>query len=230
MKPGDNTLVLIRHFVSPGKPKTNYSALYENLGGVELESVYLLGDFAVRTVPEKTSTGCVRLSPLFTLCRDEDTPGAELVTNGYPFYAGTMVYTRTVLLPETPRGKAELYLLGFNGCVARIRVNGKDAGAVCWLPHRADVTGLFNSGENEVVIEITNSLRNLLGPCHPPAGEPGYCWGNYASPDGPWMGDFDPSGGQVRDWYDHRTPDNPRWTESYLQVPFGLAGFQIQYC
>jgi hypothetical protein len=231
MKQGDNTLVLSRRFVSPAKPETNYSALYENLGGVELESVYLLGDFQVNAVPEKTSTGCIRLSPLFTLDEEKEAPCVELVSHGYPFYAGTVELSNTLILPEAPEGRAELYLEGFHGCNARIRVNGKDGGLLAWPPYRADVSGLMKSGENHVVIELTNSLRNLLGPYHRPEGEPGHCWGNYASPDGPWMGDFefDPAQGRREKWYDHRSPDNFRWTDSYLQTPFGLSGFRIEY-
>jgi hypothetical protein len=231
LRQGDNILVLTRNFVSPAKPKTNYSALYQNLGGVELESVYLLGDFTVYGVPEKTSTGCVRLSPLFTLEKEKKSGGAELVSGGYPFYAGTMELSRNLNLTEAPRGHAEIYLEGFHGCTASVNINGKTAGLIAWPPYKADVTGLFRQGENRVIIEITNTLRNLLGPYHRPEGEPGHCWGNYSSPDGPWMGDFefDPSDGGKARWYEHRSPDSSRWTDSYLQIPFGLTGFRIEY-
>ena len=245
LKKGVNHLKLKRRFKSPEKPKTNYSALYENLGGVELESIYLLGDFLVKSIPEKTGTGCTRLSPLFTLTKnphgDTGINAENLAAGGFPFFAGTIELQKTVYLPKKPGTGAELILEGFRGCTARVIINGKPEVSesaeksapqlIAWPPCSADVSGLLRQGENSIVIEITNTLRNLLGPYHRPAGEPGHCWQSYSSPDTPWMGEYPPNSDQAKPgkWYENRRPDTPQWTDSYLQVPFGLAGFRIEY-
>ena len=61
------------------------------------------------------------------------------------------------------------------GTVARVFVNGKERGAAKVAPMQLDITKLARPGENDLRIEITNSLRNLLGPHHHIAGEQSWC-------------------------------------------------------
>ena len=55
--------------------------------------------------------------------------------------------------------------------MARISVNGKEAGLVFWPPYKVEITSLLKEGENLLEIELTGSLRNLLGPHHHSKGE-----------------------------------------------------------
>jgi hypothetical protein len=77
-------------------------------------------------------------------------------------------------------------------------------------------------------IELTNTLRNLLGPYHRPKGEFGECWPGYGMPNLPWLGAVsDQDGSRIEDWANHREPDTEGWTEAYLQVSFGINGISL---
>jgi hypothetical protein len=72
-----------------------------------------------------------------------------------------------------------------------------------------------------VEIELTNSLRNLLGPHHHPGGElnevgPVSFTGNSGWPS-------NNKGGGESDWYDLRLTGKPTyWRDDYYLIPFGL--------
>jgi hypothetical protein len=75
-----------------------------------------------------------------------------------------------------------------------------------------------------MTLTLTNSLRNLLGPYHRPKGEEGCFQGGYAFPGASWIG----IGKNDVTWYEHRVPDTPYWTDSYLQIPFGVRGVKLR--
>jgi hypothetical protein len=90
---------------------------------------------------------------------------------GLPFYSGKVAYSRTftlgkieswagysVTLPNSPSG--------WYGGTARVWVNGHDAGFLVSAPWSVEVAKWLKSGENEVVVEIYGTPKNLLGPHH----------------------------------------------------------------
>lgn len=83
---------------------------------------------------------------------------------GLAFYAGTVTYPFTVDL-DVEAVRWELHCPKYRSAV-RVRVNGEDAGAILWAPHRLDVTERVRPGVNRIEIQVANSLRNLLGPHH----------------------------------------------------------------
>jgi hypothetical protein len=88
--------------------------------------------------------------------------------------------------------------------VVRILINGKEAGVVAWNPRRIDITGFLRSGRNSVVVELTSSLRNLLGPHHFKGPEP-----TVVCPES--------------------FSDEKKWSDTYRFVPFGLGtGVRIE--
>ena len=105
---------------------------------------------------------------------------------------------------ELPNGvtAARLELDGLQGALALVRVNGEDAPPVTWRPHKSDLDGLLRPGQNVFEVEIVGTLRNLLGPHHHVAGEPG-----WVSPQ-----------------CFRRGPD---WVDEYRFVPFGLTGASL---
>jgi hypothetical protein len=64
---------------------------------VELEALYLLGDFGVFSPVEPTHTDCVRFNPDFTLKEEKRRCGSEITIAGYPFYAGTLLLERAFI-------------------------------------------------------------------------------------------------------------------------------------
>jgi hypothetical protein len=61
-------------------------------------------------------------------------------------------------------------LPAWNGVVARVRVNGEEAGPIYHAPMECDITQHLVTGQNQIEVEVCGSLRNTLGP-H--LGDPG---------------------------------------------------------
>jgi len=179
---------------------------------VELEPIYLLGDFGV-SFPE----GC-RQGPRgskWLLGRpqvvDESSRlvATDLVRTGYPFFVGRMALEREVMLKKTPSESAVLELPPFKAVTATVHVNGQEASTVWKAPRVAPVGGMLVRGRNRVVITLTTSLRNMLGPHHHQDGE--VLW---VSPQ---------SFACQRGWFG-RNAGHSCVPDDYNVVEFGLAG------
>jgi hypothetical protein len=176
----------------------------------ELESMYLTGAFGVqmrRLGEEKRSNGLVfdryaperRITPAPVSISGPDSGGSiDLTAGGLAFFAGTAVLTRKVQIEQPPTGAVYFSLGRLNAAVARLRVNGQDMGALAWEPLRWEIGGALRAGENLLEIELTGTLRNLLGPHHLNGGDP-----VYTGPDS------------------YRGPRG--WTEDWILVPFGFG-------
>lgn len=170
LKAGENELVL--------------SCKYRNY--YELEDCYLLGDFgvslerAVIAEPQKLHFG-------------------EWAGQGYPHYAGSMIYHGSV---EYEPGKAARVFLGEHRAVdVAIWINGKLAGHIPWrAANGLDITALLKEGANQVDIEVVSSPRNMLGPLH------------RAAEHEPWT-----------DWSSFRR-SGAAYTADYVYWPWGLIG------
>lgn len=167
----------------------------------ELESIYLLGDFMVsidgnvRNIDKRALmvNGTFRLAPMTGRIRPDN-----LVTGGFPFFAGKITLSRKVNMKRPEKGqRMVLKLCRPDATVTRIFVNGKLLKTLTWAPYSVDITDAVIDGENEISIELTNSLRNLLGPHHHADGE------LYA------VGPFS-------------YKDEGKWTDEYCFVRFGI--------
>lgn len=123
---------------------------------LELESIYLVGQFAVRNRANR-SFSISRMATRFK--------AADLVNQGFPFFAGRIVFRRTVRIDKSDK-RVELAFDQKAYHSAEVRVNGTTAGKILWKPYSIDITTLLRPGTNTIEIEITNSLRNLFGPHH----------------------------------------------------------------
>ncbi len=158
----------------------------------EIESCYIVGDFGVEN-QKNTSFKLVDES--------EKLESGDLVNQGYPFFAGTISISQEFKSPQTG-DKAVLKIEGLNVTVARVLVNGKEAGHIFMRPHEIEITRFLKAGTNTLEIQLTNSLRNLLGPHHT-TGEIG-----FVGP-GTFMDEF-------------------HWTEAYQFVAYGLEKARIE--
>ena len=127
----------------------------------ELESIYIVGDFAVEN----------RENRRFKIV-DESlvAQSGDFVRGGYPFYAGILSLTQELNLPRI-YGKAVMVIEGLKAIVANVIVNGFEAGQIFLRPHEVDVTSFLKEGVNMLEVQLVGSLRNLLGPHHHKAGE-----------------------------------------------------------
>ena len=126
----------------------------------ELESAYVLGDFALKS----TTQG-------FVITPDEPLRVAPRGWNaqGHPFYSAGVAYAQVFDTPQ-PRGRYEVSLPKWYGSTARVSVNGVLADRLVARPWTCDVTSLIKPGQNTIQVEVIGTLKNTLGPHH---GNPG---------------------------------------------------------
>ncbi len=143
----------------------------------EIESIYLAGNFTVRHSGrvEPLLREAERLHGAFELGaprKDEELDAADLVTAGYPFFAGKLTLRQEFELDADQAEKIRLLRFRPAGANSyRVRINGEEAGMV-WHGFTAlPVDRLVHAGTNRLEIELTTSLRNLLGPHHLEEGE-----------------------------------------------------------
>lgn len=165
---------------------------------MEVESCYIVGKFGVRC--DESLTKFVITAP-----PTGEVDANDLVTQGLPFYCGKVTLRQRFELPSL-RGigatKVLFELDKLNAIVADVSVNGRSCGALIWRSLQLDITRAVKRGENEIAITLINSLRNLLGPHHHPAGE------LFAV--SPWsFGDGE-------------------FVDRYCFVPFGISGARIR--
>ena len=118
----------------------------------EIEECYLIGDFGV-----DRATGAIEAEA------EAIRPG-DWCDQGYPYYAGNLIYGQDVNL-RLRKGDRAVLKIGphFGACIA-VHVNGDLAGVRGWPPYELDVTSKLKPGRNRIEIEICGSPRNLLGP------------------------------------------------------------------
>jgi hypothetical protein len=204
---GDNIITL----------KTNFAqspVVYENMAkgmcheseknkltfDMELEQIYLVGDFAVETpgaFTELARKAC-RYGGAFVIAP----PKTEVTLNhlerqGFPFFAGALTVEKKFTAADTPM-MLDFAKAGINTITAA--VNGHPVDTFLWEPFRADVTHLLQPGENILTLTLKNNLRNMQGPLHLEIGEsfgvgPGAfykepCIWNNRPTEGRWNDDY----------------------------------------
>jgi len=213
---GANTIELTREFHPTAKAAFSLGSLFQTHTGTELESIYLIGDFAVRgTVSTRAwRPRCVRFAPDFVITREDARCHGDLVMAGYPFFAGRISLVATAQI-ETPADGERIILTlpNLDLPLAKVRVNQQDAGAILWPPYELDITALARPGTNAIEVELITSLRNLLGPHHRLDGERDDVWGNPH-----YSARYD-SG---KDWYARRGEPGVEWTDDYFVLACGL--------
>lgn len=132
----------------------------------EIEPLYLAGPFGVYA--EEMGSGQkpgVLLGNKFSIGQSLHTV-KNMITDGYPFFAGTIHLKRTVTLENTD------VILEFTGRFQAIKVwvNGNLVGKMLF-DNQIDISEYACIGENEIVLELIVSNRNLFGPHHTAADE-----------------------------------------------------------
>jgi len=210
---GANTLELSIDFRPVPQASFALASLYEVAEGVELESIYLIGSFAVEATerPQPRAAHCVRFAPSFALTAAPTAVAGDLTRGGCPFFAGRATFSDTVRLAAPSAGQRVLLTLPtLDAALAHIRVNGRAAEPIWWPPYETDITDLVGDGDNAIEIELVGSLRNLLGPHHRSTGEADSTW--HTS-----FADTRPTTGRIR-------PEDGAWTDDYCCIPFGFRG------
>jgi len=183
----------------------------------DLESVYLLGSFAVLPEPgsrpekfpgmHRLDTSGFRLAPL-----PESVSLRDLTPQGFWFFSGPVTLKQQFRLEQSGGGRLMFRLQRPPAAaVVSVYVNGRHAGDMAWAPYEMDLSPFVSSGMNTIELTLTSGLRNTLGPHHYYMGEVGF------------VGPSQFKG--IKGWEDlvlaYDTPDHT-WHDGYHAVEFGL--------
>lgn len=98
-----------------------------------------------------------------TICAPVDTLSTgDFVPQGFPYYSGTMEYTREFELPAEYAGKRLVLKADPGRDVFEADVNGAKAGVCLWKPYEIDITDLVKPGKNTITVRVVNTLINIL--------------------------------------------------------------------
>lgn len=176
---------------------------------MEIEAIYLKGNFAVKTDCnfEQLDRRAMRTNGNFYLTAAPQTlKSGSVIEQGYPFFAGSMTFKQNINLSADACINRSIKFDRLPSTVTKIKINGNCTEKIMWQPYEADVSQLLSEGENEIEITVTGNLRNMLGPFHLEDGE------NY------WVAPI---------CFFHESPIwskglNTNWVDSYCFVEFGL--------
>ena len=185
---------------------------------MELEALYLLGDFGVYSATGYTPgpNGSLHTDGPFTLgpCPAALDAGC-LTTQGLPFFAGRAVLEKTIVCG--PDAADTVLDIGTpHAGLVQAAVNGGAAQTFLWPPYCLHDAGL-RPGENTLTVTLYASNRNMLGPHHHNKGEP------LSVGPSSWTGEFS--------WVEREseavviTPEMRKqnfWQDGWNFVPFGL--------
>ena len=227
LKHGDNELILRTSFRQPQKV---YDVLYgENVYeteknkitfDIELENVYLLGDFGV--VSQNPYSGKDRNAwetdgPFVITEQPEVFTDSNFTLQGLLFFAGRIQISQEAeIMKET--GKHVILEYGrHRASLVKVYVNGHLVKDSLWAPYSADITDYLVNGKNLVSLELFASNRNLFGPHHYADGE-SYRVGP-SSFAGEWSWVERESEADATEIIDRTIKI---WTDSYNFVSFGI--------
>ena len=185
---------------------------------MEIEAIYLSGDFGIKTDGDFVSLGreAVRYSGELSLTKVPVTANiSKLHESGLPFFSGTLTVKKEFKLSQTEISGRFLEFDTQKAIVSKIKLNGKELNKFLWKPFKANLDGFLHAGNNIIEIELTNSLRNMLGPHHLEEGE------SYAV--GPFSFYKEP-GIFSRAWDDGGCN---YWNNAYCFVEFGVDNIKI---
>jgi hypothetical protein len=136
---------------------------------MEIEAIYLLGDFSVKTDGEwiPLEKDAVRYMGSFEIDAPKDKVSLKNIEQqGYPFFSGEMSLEGVIeIVGENP--VLELDIKGINA----IRVKIGDKEKVMLTDNRLSLADFGISGKAKIELTLINNLRNILGPHHLKEGE-----------------------------------------------------------
>ncbi len=177
----------------------------------EVESVWLFGDFGVRSCSDYRETDggkCLRTNGPFALCARKDTVDLSCINkDGYVFFAGEL-QAHTSL--QWQKGDPTRICLEGRFATVRAAVNGHDLG-LNLFGNEFELAEHLQEGENTLSLTLCFSNRNLMGPHHTEKSEPKFVAPPTFSFEKMW------DGGNCR-----RDGDGYTFCYDYAFVKFGI--------
>ncbi len=138
---------------------------------MEIEQIYLVGAFSVRTdgVFTRLENDAHRYVGDFVIEAPRKSVTLDnLIKEGFPGFSGELAVRRSFDYHGGGLG-IDFAKKGINA--VRISVNGKYIRTVMFEPYYTDISEYLTDGENTVELVLVNNLRNMQGPLHLTVGE-----------------------------------------------------------
>jgi hypothetical protein len=129
---------------------------------VDVEAMYLLGDFGVNV----SGASCVITRPVRSL------GFGDISRQGLPFYGGNLVYH---LEADIPADKFTLRAAQYRGHLLKVRVDGKDYGPLVYSPYEMEIPA--GKGRHKIDLAYFGSRINTFGQLHCVERNPKFWWG-----------------------------------------------------
>ncbi len=180
LKKGNNEIILSRDFYQSDNV---YHVLFDDdvyetelnklTYDVELESMYLVGNFGVKSLSVYTDgeREANMTDGPFVLCELQTKTSGNMTKETMPFFAGQVSLGQNIVINEPEGKKVTLKLQRPSAAVSEVWINGKLAAELPWAPFDVDITDYIVAGDNRLVLKLFSGNRNLLGPHHHIKGE-----------------------------------------------------------
>ncbi|OCT13098.1 hypothetical protein A8709_20325 [Paenibacillus pectinilyticus] len=188
---------------------------------VEIESIYVLGPFAVKPQGgwEHTERDALWTEGPFTLTTlPEQLQLADTTKQGLVFYGGAIAAEQTMTLSEQvllslrdARSRLVLQWDAMRCPAMNISINGGSAKTILWGTQQLDITDEIEGEQLLLQIELLTSGRNTFGPHHHLKGEVTFVGPTSFTDKIGWV---DAGADKI-------------WTDRYCFVIFGLLGVQL---
>ncbi|OPH50439.1 hypothetical protein BC351_07210 [Paenibacillus ferrarius] len=188
---------------------------------VEIESLYVLGPFAVQPAVDWESAVGDALwteGPFLLTDLPEKLHAEDITRQGLSFYAGRIVLNQSIPLSESVRtelrNNSKRLVLQWDNmrCPAfGVTVNGQRAGTVLWGANQLELSVEPVDDMLNLEIEVITSGRNTFGPHHHLKGEVMFVGPTSFTDKIGWV---DAGAQRI-------------WTDRYCLVSFGLSGIKL---
>lgn len=139
---------------------------------MEIEQIYLVGDFSVGTYGEFTELDrdACRYSGEFVIEKPKtQIKLSNIERQGFPFFAGEITVSKK-FSSNSEKIQIDFEKYGVN--VVKAKINGKPVSEYMWEPYETDISELIKDKKvNEIELTLVNNLRNMQGPFHLQQGE-----------------------------------------------------------
>ncbi|MCS7180069.1 MAG: glycosyl hydrolase, partial [bacterium] len=162
IKKGKNKIEMGTVFIPP---KIKNTLIFKK-NGIEIENIYILGNFIVKAKKIRYEDGGYFLNDFVIAEKETQINEEDLNTQGYPFYIGSIKGIKEIEVEKRYKKKIFLRFEEFKGIVAKIKINDNEVGIIYLPPYEIEITEFLSERKNIFEIEIFSSLRYLLGPHH----------------------------------------------------------------